>query len=130
MSHPPANDALFVPDGDGFVATEHTEGPWSTEHQHGGPVCALLARTVETVPTLVPMRCGRLTVDLMRTVPVGRLTTAVRVVRDGKRIQLVEAGLFHDGLEVAHATALRVRVGSSRAVLMHPHRPDESPPPP
>lgn len=122
-------DALFVRDGDAFVATDLTQGPWSTEHQHGGPVSALLARTVEAVPTLVPMRCGRLTVDLMRTVPVARLHAAARVVREGKRVQLVEAALLHDGLEVARASALRVRLGASPDALDHPRRPDESPPP-
>jgi len=28
---------FFVPDGDGFVATVSTRGPWSPTHQHGGP---------------------------------------------------------------------------------------------
>jgi hypothetical protein len=126
----PTDEALFVPDGDGIVATHMTQGPWNPAHQHGGPVSALLARTVEAVPTLVPMRCGRLSVDLMRTVPVARLTTTARVVREGKRVQLVEAAIVHDGTEVARATALRIRIGDSADALTHPRRPDESPPPP
>ena len=123
-------EALFLPDGDAYVATHLTQGPWNPEHQHGGPVSALLAHVVETVPTLVPMRCGRLTVDLMRTVPVARLTTQARIVREGKRVQVVEAALLHDGREVARASALRVRIGDSADALSHPRRPDESPPPP
>jgi Acyl-CoA thioesterase C-terminal domain/Acyl-CoA thioesterase N-terminal domain len=121
-------DALFVQKGDDYVATELTQGPWNPEHQHGGPVCALLATVVETVPTLVPMRCGRLTVDLMRTVPVAPLRARAQVVREGKRVQLVEAALEHDGVDVARASALRVRVGSTPDALTHPRRPDESPP--
>jgi acyl-coenzyme A thioesterase PaaI-like protein len=123
-------DALFLRDGDRYIPTELTQGPWNPEHQHGGPVSALLAVAVETVPTLVPMRCGRLTVDLMRAVPVAPLTTCTRVVREGKRVQLVEAALLHDGVEVARATALRVRIGSSPEALAHPRRPDETPPRP
>lgn len=123
-------DALFLPDGDAFVATHLTQGPWSPEHQHGGPVSALLAHTVETLPTLVPMRCGRLTIDLMRTVPVARLEARARIVREGKRVQLVEAALVHEGVEVARASALRVRRGESAEALTHPRRPDEAPPPP
>lgn len=130
MSASTSADALFVPDGDGVVATHLSQGPWNPSHQHGGPVSALLARTVEAVPTLVPMRCGRLTIDLMHAVPVARLTTASRIVREGKRVQLVEAAVLHDGAEVARASALRVRVGDSSAALTHPRRPDESPPPP
>ena len=124
-------EALFVPDGDdAYVATHLTQGPWNPEHQHGGPVSALLAHVVEQVPTLVPMRCGRLTIDLMRTVPVARLETTARIVREGKRVQLVEAALVHEGVEVARASALRVRTADSAAALTHPRRPDESPPPP
>jgi hypothetical protein len=121
-------DALFVRRGDEYVATELTQGPWNPEHQHGGPVCALLATVVERVPSLVPMRCGRLTVDLMRTVPVAALRARARVVREGKRVQLVEAALEHDGVEVARASALRVRIGSTPNALTLPRRPDESPP--
>jgi len=130
MTAAPTEDALFVPDGDEIVATHMTQGPWNSEHQHGGPVSALLARTVEAVPTLVPMRCGRLTVDLMRAVPVAPLTTTARVVREGKRVQLVEAAVVHEGTEVARATALRIRIGDSADALTHPRRPDESPPAP
>ena len=122
------SDALFVRRGDEYVATELTQGPWNPEHQHGGPVCALLATVVDAVPSLVPMRCGRLTVDLMRTVPVAALRARAEVVREGKRVQLVEAVLDHDGVDVARASALRVRVGSTPDALTHPRRPDESPP--
>jgi len=125
----PEAESLFVPDGDRFVATHLTQGPWNPHHQHGGPVSALLARVVESVPTLVPMRCGRFTVDLMRPVPVAALEARARVVREGKRVQLVEAALVHDDVEVARASALRIRIGDSADALAHPRRPDESPPP-
>jgi len=118
-------DALFVPDGDAYVATHLTQGPWNPAHQHGGPVSALLAHVVEQVPTLVPMRCGRLSVDLMRTVPVARLGATVRVVREGKRVQLVEAELVHEGVAVARASALRVRTTDSSDALTHPRRPGD-----
>lgn len=125
---PPDPGALFVREGSRFVATELTQGPWNPEHQHGGPVSALLARAVEEVPTLVPMRVGRLTVDLTRPVPVAPLGVAARVVREGKRVQLVEAALLHDDLEVARASALRLRIGQSAGALEDPRRPDETPP--
>jgi acyl-coenzyme A thioesterase PaaI-like protein len=126
---PPEVAALFVRDGDALVATHLTQGPWNPEHQHGGPVSAILAHAVEAVPTLVPMRCARLTVDLMRPVPVARLHASARVVREGKRIQVVEATLTHDGTAVARASAVRLRRGESADALTHPRRPDESPPP-
>lgn len=122
-------DALFVRDGDAFVATTMTAGPWDPNFQHGGPVCALFATIVDSVPTLVPMRAGRLTVDLMRTVPVARLRAETRIVREGKRLQVVEAVLTHDDVEVARASALRLRTGDSADALTHPRKPDEAPPP-
>jgi len=121
-------EGLFEARGDEYVSTTLTQGPWNPEHQHGGPVCALLATVVERVPSLVAMRCGRLTVDLMRTVPVAPLRARTRIVREGKRVQVVEAALEHEGVEVARASALRVRVGSTPNALTHPRRPDESPP--
>src|SRR5207237_67687 len=39
---PGVTDAFYIPDGDDFVATVHTRGPWSPKHQHGGPPSALL----------------------------------------------------------------------------------------
>src|SRR5690349_18583593 len=40
-------DAFFLPDGDGWLATSHTRGPWSPAHQHGGPPAALIAHALE-----------------------------------------------------------------------------------
>jgi hypothetical protein len=102
--------ALYLPDGDGFVATLRTQGGWDPEAQHGGPVQALLARAVEHTPTLVPMQVVRLTHDLIRPVPIGKkLTVTTEIIREGKRIQLVDAVLRHGDVEHARLRALRLR---------------------
>src|SRR6478735_11071683 len=104
---------MFVPDGpDAVVATILTQGPWDPNAQYGGTPAALLTWAVERVPTLVPMRIARITVDMHRPVPLGRLGVSAEVVREGKRLQLVVALIRdEDGLEVARATALRLRLG-------------------
>lgn len=103
--------ALFLPDaGDRFIPTVHTQGPWSPDLQFGGAAAALLAVAVERAPTLVPMRVARLTVDLLRPVPIAPLRAVHRIVREGKRIQVVEAALHHEDVEVARAVALRFRL--------------------
>ena len=104
---------MFIPDGDdAVVATVLTQGPWRGDAQYGGTPAALLTWAVERVPTLVPMRIARLTVDLHRRVPLGRLGVTTEVVRDGKRLQIVVATITDDGgTEVARATALRLRTG-------------------
>jgi hypothetical protein len=101
--------ALYAVAGDQFVPSDMTIGPWSDQAQHGGPVGALLARAVEGVPSQVPVQTVRLTIELMRPVPLVPLTTVATVLRPGKRVQLIDASLRADGDEVARARALRIR---------------------
>jgi len=112
--------ALFVPDGARYVPTHYCQGPWDPGAQFGGAPAALVATLVDTVPSLVPMQIARLTTDLMRPVPLTPLTAELRVVREGKKIQVVEASLHADGVEVTRATALRIR----RAVVEADDLPD------
>ena len=120
--------ALFLPDGDDLVPTILTQGPWDPGAQHGGPVCAALAHVLGAVPTLVPMQTGRFTFDLFRAAPLTRLGTASRIVREGKRLQLVEAVLLDGDLEIARGAALRLRVVDTSEVLEHPDRPRHAAP--
>jgi hypothetical protein len=84
----------------------------------------LLTWAVERVPTLVPMRIARITVDMHRRVPLGRLVVRTEIAREGKRLQVVVATVHDpDGLEVARATALRFRVASGPDAPTDPSRP-------
>jgi hypothetical protein len=123
-------DAFYVGDGDRFVATEHTRGPWSPAHQHGGPPAALMARAVERVaPGLM---LTRMTVDLLRPVPIAALTVRTEIVRAGRKVQRVRAFLLAADDVVAHAVALLIR---TQPVVIPPVRttpmlpaPDSVPP--
>ncbi|MGH9058756.1 MAG: thioesterase family protein, partial [Acidimicrobiales bacterium] len=103
------------PEGDRLAPTELTAGPWSPDAQHGGPVSALLARACEQVPAERAMQVVRLTVELVRPVPLTPLEVHAEITRPGKRVQLVDATLRtagsggRDGTEVARARALRIR---------------------
>ena len=101
--------ALFIPDGDAFLPTALTRGGWSDNAQHGSPPSGLLGRAVEAIPTSAPMQVARFTVDLFRPVPLEPLHVDVQVLRDGRRIQVVEAMLRHGSVEVGRATALKIR---------------------
>jgi hypothetical protein len=116
---------MFVPDGhDAVVATLLTQGPWHPNAQYGGTPAALLTWAVERVPTLVPMRIARITVDMHRPVPLGRLGVGAEVVREGKRLQVVVATIRDDeGVEVARATALRFRLGDGPDAPTDPQLP-------
>jgi len=103
--------ALFIPDGDRFLPTGHTRGPWDRRFQHGGPPSALLAHCIEQVEAPAPMEIARITVELMRPVPVDMpMRVSTRVVRPGRKVQVVEALLLGEGgEEICHARALRIR---------------------
>ena len=69
-------DAIFRVDGNDVVTSPYAAGPWDPGMQHGSPPAALVVWAAERIPTPVVMRIARVTVDLMRPVPVAPLTTA------------------------------------------------------
>jgi len=101
--------ALFIPEGERFIPTELSRGPWTDDAQHGGPPAALLARAVERVDGGDAMQVTRLTVELLRPVPLTPLVVTTRMARPGRKVQLVEATLRAGEVEVARAIALRIR---------------------
>jgi hypothetical protein len=108
---PVVPDAYYLPLGDGrFTATEHTSGPWDAALQHGGPPSALLARAVQRLPANQPSQVVRMSVDLLGPVPVGPVELASRVLRAGRKVELVEAELSAAGRVAVRARAWRVRV--------------------
>ena len=116
-----STEAFFVEHGsadDGrrrYESTEHTNGPWSSGLQHGGPPSALLARALEQVPADDDRAVARVTVDLWGPVPVGPLTVTTRVERPGRSVELVSADLLVDDRRVARASAWRFPVRSTTA---------------
>lgn len=118
--------AIFTRDGERFVPSELARGPWSPEAQHGGAPAALLAALVERDADAAAMQVVRLTIELLRPVPIAPLAARVRVVRPGRKVQLLEAGLWHGEVEVARALALRLR----RADVPLPPGLPHLPPPP
>ncbi|MBX3025014.1 thioesterase family protein [bacterium] len=104
-----ATDALFVRDGSQFTPSELARGPWTPEAQHGGAPAALLAVLAEEADGGAGMQVARLTIELLRPVPIAPLTARTRVLRPGRKVQLVEASLWRGDTEVARCTALRLR---------------------
>ncbi|MBI1213076.1 MAG: thioesterase family protein [Alphaproteobacteria bacterium] len=106
-------DSVFRVDGDAVDVSAHASGPWNTSMQHGGAPSSLAMWAAEALPALAPMRIARLTVDLLRPVPVAPLKLRSEVLREGKKIQLIAVHLEHEGTEVVRANILRVRRGGS-----------------
>lgn len=122
-SAPAKSGALFHRDGDYLVPTELTQGPWDPGAQHGGPVAALLAWAVDSYPSLVPMRAVRFSFDLTKPVPIKPLQVRTDLLRDGKKVQLLDVTILHDGEPTARCRALRVRRGDSVELADHPLKP-------
>ena len=104
------SDAFFLPRGpDQFQATELTRGPWDPGLQHAGPPAALLGRSVERLGDRADLQVARITFEIVRPLPIAKLTVATRLLRGGRSVELVEAVLLTGEVEVMRATALRVR---------------------
>jgi hypothetical protein len=114
--------ALFVPAGtDTWLPTDLARGPWDPNALHGGPSAALLARALE--PLLAPLQPTRLTVELLRPVPVAPLHVIARLTRDGRKVRLAEARIEHEDTLVASAIALAIRTKRLTVPEQATHRP-------
>jgi len=90
------------------IATELASGPWG-RMQHGSAPASLIAHIAENMPSEQPMRTARLTIDLMRPVPIAPLTIKIEVLRDGRKIRLLRIDLFAEGTLVVSGSVLQIR---------------------
>ena len=101
--------AFYVQEAeDRFRPTDYTIGPWGPDSQHGGPPSALLGRAIEAAHG-AGKQVTRITFDILRPVPLAPLDVATRVLRPGKRVELVEASLAIEGQVVMRASAWLIR---------------------
>jgi hypothetical protein len=99
--------ALFVRDGEGYVADPVCDGPWAEGALHGGAPAALLAHLFSAELDGMGLQLARLTCEFVRPVPRGPLTPRIEVVRPGRRVTLLDGVLLDpSGQEVTRARAL------------------------
>lgn len=129
-------EAFFARDGDGYAAQPVSAGPWDPKSLHGRVIIGLLAHEIETRhgdPDLVP---ARLTVDMYRLPGFAPVETSIRVIRDGKRIKVIDAEFLSGGVSMARASCQLLRRSESPEgrVWSPPNwdapAPDELDPPP
>lgn len=118
-------ESFYEAAGDEFVSTELTRGPWDPQTQHAGPPAALLGREIERLEDTDQFQVARITVEILRAVPIAPLTVEARISRPGRRVQLVEGSLSDQDGEVMRATAWRLRT----ADVDLPELPPRLPPP-
>lgn len=103
-------DAVYRIEGNRVISSPHAAGPWNPHMQHGSAPSALVTWLAEQLPASSPMAVSRVTIDLMRPVPVAPLSHEIEVLREGRKIQLVGIRLLSNGTVVTNATVLKVRV--------------------
>jgi hypothetical protein len=122
-------EAFYQRDGDRFLATELTRGPWDPGSQHAGPPAALIGREIERLEGSADFQVGRVTFEILRPVPIGPVSVEARIARPGRRVQLVEATLRDGEEELIRAAAWRIRTAplDLPAELVAPGEPPPGP---
>lgn len=104
---------------DCFRATEHVGGAWDTATQHIAPALGLLAHLVETdrdARRSDGLVIGRLSYDILGTMPLAVVDVSVRVLRPGRTIELVEAVMSHAGRAGVRLRAWLLQPGETDGV--------------
>jgi hypothetical protein len=104
-TEPRENEPFFRRDGDTYVPQPICRGPWDPNSLHGRVVAGLLAHAIETRhgnPAYVP---ARITIDMYRLPDFSPMTFETRVIRDGRRIKVIDAEVFSAGVSVGRASS-------------------------
>ena len=103
-------EPIFRVDGNRVVTSPDAAGPWDPRMQHGSAPAALVVWAAEAMPTPVPMQIARVTIDLMRPVPVAPLTIETEVLARGPQDPaLRRPAAAPDGVVVVSATVLKIK---------------------
>ncbi len=117
------SEAFYTPDGEGFLASELTRGPWDEQSQHAGPPCALLGRALDLAGAIEAAQLVRVTYEIVRPVPIARLETRTEIVRPGRNVEMLEGTLLHEGEAVIRARAWRIRTADVEIDTASPEPP-------
>lgn len=102
-------NSVYRLDGSHVLTGPMAGGPWDINLQHGSAPSALVVAIAEQAPTPVPMRIARLTVDLMRPLPVAPLEVRTEILREGRKIQLCSVDLLANGKLAVRGMVLKIR---------------------
>ena len=104
-----SNEPFFLRDGDRFAPQPISRGPWNPNSLHGRVVIGLLGAEIERRhggPDFMP---ARLTVDMYRLPDLSPAEVVTRVIRDGKRIKVIDAEYIVDGVSMGRASCQLLR---------------------
>ncbi len=99
---------LFTREGETYVPSEFTRGPWRVDAQHGGPPSALLAHLCEPFVEEDEF-LAQLEIELVRPVPLTVLNVTVDRRRISGRVARIDSSIISNGVVVAKASGLVLR---------------------
>jgi hypothetical protein len=122
-----ASGSLFVRDGEHYVPTALTTGPWRADAMHGGAPSALIGHLV-TTSAEEGEQVARVQIDLEQPVPLEPIVGIVRRRHVSRRIAHLDIELRADAGRMVSARALLVRSGTAPVAVPTepvPHAPDQ-----
>jgi hypothetical protein len=119
-------ESFYERDGDDYVATELTRGPWDPGSQHAGPPSALIGREIERLDGGEGFQVSRIVLEILRPVPIGPVRVDAELARPGRSVQMIEATLSDGDDPLVVARAWRIR----RSELEQPPGAETVEPPP
>ncbi|MDP9165984.1 MAG: thioesterase family protein [Actinomycetota bacterium] len=102
--------AFFTHDGDSFIPSTMAKGPWGSTIG-GNFIGGILGHVMETAVENRELQPARLTVDLLRPAAMAPVRGRASIIRQGRRLTLVEGELLQQDNLVARATGLFLRRG-------------------
>jgi hypothetical protein len=102
--------AYYLRDGDKFVPTSMAQGPWGSSIS-GNFIGGLLGHGIESAIDDPDLQPARLTVDLLRPAAMAPVRVRTSIVRQGRRLTLIDAEITQADKVVARASALLLRKG-------------------
>jgi hypothetical protein len=104
-----ASTPFFTTDGDHYVPTSTARGPWNPNSLHGRVIIGLLGHEIERLHGDSAFIPARLTVDMYRLPDLSPVEVTTRVVREGRRIKVVDAEFISGGVSAGRATCQLLR---------------------
>ncbi|HEY8617036.1 acyl-CoA thioesterase domain-containing protein [Phenylobacterium sp.] len=104
-----SNEPFFRIDGEHYLPTPACRGPWDPNSLHGRVIIGLLGHEIERLhgdPAFIP---ARLTVDMYRLPDMSPVSVTTRVVREGRRIKVIDAEFISGGKSAGRATCQLLR---------------------
>ena len=102
-------DSVFVEDNGYLLPTDLAKGPWYPGTQHGSSMMGLMAWGVEQHDSDIPRQVVRLTVDMMKALPMAAVEIKSTTHNKGRYVEVVDVSLWSEGKEYVRGSALRFR---------------------